>query len=46
MAILTERGKRAIEVIKELKNIPFDIIINKADEYNIVKLMYSFQLLT
>lgn len=45
--LIDEQAEATIESIKELKDIPYDIItIDKQDEYNIAKLMYSFQLLT
>jgi glucose-6-phosphate isomerase len=45
--LIEEQANATIQAIEELKDIPCDVIsIDKVDEYNIAKLMYSFQLLT
>ncbi|RXK00078.1 glucose-6-phosphate isomerase [Arcobacter sp. CECT 8986] len=45
--LIDEQANATIQSIKELSDIPYDIItINKVDEFNIAKLMYSYQLLT
>lgn len=45
--LIDEQANATIQSIKDLSDIPYDIItINKVDEFNIAKLMYSYQLLT
>jgi glucose-6-phosphate isomerase len=45
--IINEQADATIEAIQNLKDIPCDIItIESQDEYNIGKLMYSYELLT
>jgi len=45
--IINEQADATIEAIQNLKDIPCDIItIEAQDEYNIGKLMYSYELLT
>ncbi|MCP4969249.1 MAG: glucose-6-phosphate isomerase [Arcobacter sp.] len=45
--IINHQADSTIKAIEELKDIPTDVItIDKVDEFNIGKLMYSFQLLT
>ena len=45
--LLRSQADSTIQAIKELKDIPYDVItISKQDENNIAKLMFSFQLLT
>ena len=45
--LLGAQADSTIESIKELKDIPYDVItIDKQDEKNIAKLMFTFQLLT
>ena len=45
--LINEQADSTIQAIKELQDVPCDIItIDKIDEYNIAKLMYTFQLLT
>ncbi len=45
--LLAAQADATIQSIKELKDIPYDIItIDKQNEKNIAKLMFSFQLLT
>lgn len=45
--LIDEQANATIESLKQLGDIPHDVItINRVDEYNIAKLMYSYQLLT
>jgi len=45
--LIDEQANATIESLKKLGDIPHDVItINRVDEYNIAKLMYSYQLLT
>ena len=45
--LLGAQADSTIESIKELKDIPYDVItLDKQDEKNIAKLMFTFQLLT
>ncbi|MEJ5168587.1 MAG: glucose-6-phosphate isomerase, partial [Arcobacteraceae bacterium] len=45
--LIDEQANATIQAIADLKDIPYDVItINKVDEYNIAKLMFTFQLLT
>ena len=45
--LIDNQADATIESMKQLKDIPYDILtIDKVDEYNIAKLMYSYQLLT
>ena len=45
--LINKQADATIQAIKNLKDIPCDIIIIKSqDEYNIGKLMYSYELLT
>jgi len=45
--LIDKQADATIESIEQLEDIPYDIvIIEKVDEYNIAKLMYSYQLLT
>lgn len=45
--LIDEQANSTIQAIDNLKDIPYDVItIDKVDEYNIAKLMFSFQLLT
>lgn len=45
--IITKQCDSTIRSLEELKDIPYDVItINKVNEENIAKLMYSYQLLT
>ena len=45
--LLGAQADSTIQAIKELKDIPYDVItIDKQDEKNIAKLMFTFQLLT
>lgn len=45
--LIDEQANATIESIKQLADIPYDVItINRVDEYNIAKLMFSYQLLT
>jgi len=45
--IINEQADATVEAIKDLKDIPCDVItIEAQDEYNIGKLMYSYELLT
>ena len=45
--LIEAQANATIQAIEELKNIPCDVItIDQVNEFNIAKLMYSFQLLT
>lgn len=45
--LIEHQANATIEAIKNLEDIPYDVItIDKVDEYNIAKLMFSYQLLT
>ncbi len=45
--LIEEQANATIQVIENLKDIPCDVItIKKVDEYNISKLMFSYQILT
>jgi glucose-6-phosphate isomerase len=45
--LINEQADATIEAIEGLKDIPCDLItIKRVDEYNLAKLMYSYQLLT
>jgi len=45
--LIEAQANATIEAIEKLEDIPCDVIsIDKVDEFNIAKLMYSFQLLT
>jgi glucose-6-phosphate isomerase len=45
--LITKQADATIQSIKELKDIPYDVItIEKQDARNIAKLMFTFQLLT
>ena len=45
--LIDAQANATIKAIEELKDIPYDVImIEKQDEYNIAKLMYSFELIT
>lgn len=45
--LINEQADATIKALSELKDIPYDVIsIEKQDEYNIAKLMYSYELLT
>lgn len=45
--LIEAQANATIQAIQELDDIPCDVIsIEKIDEFNIAKLMYSFQLLT
>lgn len=45
--LIDEQANATIESIRQLADIPYDVItINRVDEYNIAKLMFSYQLLT
>ncbi|VAY86257.1 Glucose-6-phosphate isomerase [hydrothermal vent metagenome] len=45
--LINNQADATISAIEQLKDVPCDIItIEKQDEYNLAKLMYSFQLLT
>ncbi len=45
--LIDEQANATIQAIDDLKDIPYDVItIDKVDEYNIAKLMFTFQLLT
>ncbi len=45
--LIDEQANATIKSLKQLGDIPHDVItINRVDEYNIAKLMYSYQLLT
>lgn len=45
--LINEQADSTIKAVEELQDIPCDIItIDKIDEFNIAKLMYTFQLLT
>ena len=45
--LIDKQADATIESIEQLEDIPYDIVtIEKVDEYNIAKLMYSYQLLT
>ncbi len=45
--LIDEQANATIESVSNLKDIPYDVItINRVDEYNIAKLMFTFQLLT
>ncbi|MDD2697459.1 MAG: glucose-6-phosphate isomerase [Arcobacteraceae bacterium] len=45
--LINEQADATIEAIESLRDIPCDVItINRVDEYNLAKLMFSYQLLT
>ena len=45
--LIENQANATIEAIKNLEDIPFDVItIKKVDEYNIAKLIFNYQLLT
>jgi glucose-6-phosphate isomerase len=45
--LIDEQANATIQAIADLKDIPYDVIkIQRKDEYNIAKLMFSFELLT
>ena len=45
--LITNQADATIEAIEDMKDIPYDVItIEKVDEYNLAKLMFSYQLLT
>lgn len=45
--LINEQADATIEAIESLRDIPCDVItIGRVDEYNLAKLMYSYQLLT
>ncbi len=45
--LITHQADATIEAIEDMKDIPYDVItIEKVDEYNLAKLMFSYQLLT
>jgi len=45
--LINHQADATIEAVQNLKTIPYDIItIDKIDEYNIAKLMFSYELLT
>jgi glucose-6-phosphate isomerase len=45
--LITKQADATIEALDNLQDVPFDVItIEKVDEYNLAKLMYSYQLLT
>lgn len=45
--LINKQADATIEAIESLKDIPCDVItIEKVDEYNLAKLMFSYQLLT
>jgi glucose-6-phosphate isomerase len=45
--LITNQADATIEAISALNDIPYDVItIEKIDEYNLAKLMFSYQLLT
>lgn len=45
--LITHQADATIQAIKDMKDIPYDVItIDKVDEYNLARLMFSYQLLT
>ncbi len=45
--LITSQADATIEAIDNMRDIPYDVItIESVDEYNLAKLMYSYQLLT
>ena len=45
--LIEHQANATIEAIKNLEDIPYDVMtLDKVDEYNIAKLMFSYQLLT